>query len=227
MEIFTPKCFQNTQRANLEIKMGSERLEEMSSYNYLGVALDNKLKFDSFLKAKCRKINIRLHQLGNLRKFITNNIANSIYKQTIVPLFDYGDFLIESGQNIYIDRLDSIHSKALCIRDCKVHNNMSDHQLENTYRLLSPKLRRTEHHCATMYRLSRIHGNLDVHRPKINLRSRKKVKFRNFKTNLKGIDKSPMFRGIKLWDQIPQTVQRALTKVKFKKGLKTVVWTGF
>ena len=33
------------------------------------------------------------------------------------------------------------------------------------------------------------------------------------------IDKSPMMRGIKLWNVIPQSIQRALTKVKFKNGI--------
>ena len=36
------------------------------------------------------------------------------------------------------------------------------------------------------------------------------------------IAKSPMMRGIKLWNVIPLSIQRALTKVKFKKGTKTV-----
>ena len=35
-----------------------------------------------------------------------------------------------------------------------------------------------------------------------------------------GLDKSPMLRGIRLWDQIPQAVQRALTKVTFKIGMR-------
>ena len=40
--------------------------------------------------------------------------------------------------------------------------------------------------------------------------------------NLKGIDKSPLYRGRKLWDIIPEDIQRALTKVKFKRGISNI-----
>ena len=42
----------------------------------------------------------------------------------------------------------------------------------------SPQMRRTEHHCSIMYRLSRMGKNLEKHRPNINLRSRNKLKFK-------------------------------------------------
>ena len=219
-EIFRPKSFWNATNAKLEIKIGNTSLEEVDTYTYLGVKLDNRLKFDGFLKAKCNKINVRLHQLGKMRKYITNNIANLIYKQTIVPLYDYADFLVESGQNAFIERLNTLHSKALRIIDGTTNKLADDIQLEYAYRLLTPKTRRNEHHCAIMYRLSRTRGNLDLFRPKIALRNRNNVRFRQYK----GIEKSPMFRGIRLWDRVPQAIQRALTKVKFKLGLRKVRW---
>ena len=65
-----------------------------------------------------------------------------------------------------------------------------------------------------MYRLSR---------PSINLRSRNKIKFKQKRRILEGILKSPMNRGITLWNMIPENIQRAVTKVKFKAGLKGIV----
>ena len=155
-----------------------------------------------------------------MRKYITCSIANTIYKQTIIPLFDYADFLIESGQNMYINRLDTLHSKGLLIIDCKKHSNMTDSQLKSHYGLITPLTRRMEHHGAIMYRQSKVHNTLDTYRLPITLRSHKKIKFRHEKRNLKGIERSPMYRGIKLWNTIPQALQRATTKVKFKTGLR-------
>ena len=126
-EIFRPKSFGNNTNVKLEIKIGDIHLEEVNTYTYLGVRLDNKLKFDGS-KAKCNKINIRLHQLGNMQKNVTNNIANLIYKQTIVPLFDYADFLIESGQICLLSAW--MHSKALRIIDCATNKQAEDVQLE-------------------------------------------------------------------------------------------------
>ena len=163
-----------------------------------------------------------MYQLGKIRKYITADITNVIYKQTIIPLFDYADFLIESGQKYYLYRLDVLHEKALRIIDCKKHHQLECGGLEILYRLTSPSARRREHHCAIMYRFSKLKGYLDLYRPKINLRSRNKVKFRLFKSSLKQIEKSPMNRGVKLWNLIPENIQKSVTKVKFKTGIKTV-----
>ena len=202
-ESFKPKYAWTQPHSDIEVCLGGEKLEEADSYTYLGVTI-NKLLFDKFLQEKCNKINLRLHQLGKMRKYITSNIANIVYKQTIVPLFDYADFLIESGQNIYIDRLHNQHSKALRIIDCKQHEQYQVVDLEQMYRLLPLTSRRREHHCAIMYRLSKLQNNLDHYRPTVNLRSRKKVRFLRPKGNLESIEKSPMNRRKKLWDMIPQ-----------------------
>ena len=62
--------------------------------------------------------------------------------------------------------------------------------------------------------------NVDTYRPTIRLRSREKVKFKSNKRNLEKILKSPLYRGIKLWDMIPESIQRSLTKVKLKRLIK-------
>ena len=84
------------------------------------------LKFDLFLKNKCKCINQCIYQLGKMRKYVNNSIsiACTNYKQTIVPLFDYADFLTDSGPKYYVDRLDTLHEKAVCIIDSKGFNDM-------------------------------------------------------------------------------------------------------
>ena len=125
-----------------------------------------------------------------------------MYKQTIIPLFDYADFLIESGQNKYITHLNDLHFKGLRIIHCYKHVHVTDMVLEKEYGLITPTVCRHEHHSAIMYRQCRVVENLDVYRPPITLRSNKKIKLRRQKMNLKGIEKSreksPMMRGIKI-----------------------------
>ena len=214
-EIFKPRALWNSPVTNgFTIKLGNTVLEEVEVYNYLGVLIDNRINFGKFLKEKCNKINLRLCQLVKMRKYITYIIANTIYNQTIIPLFDYADFLIESGQNMYLNRLGALHSKGLLIIDCKKHSNMTDSQLESHYGLITPLTRRIEHHDAIMYRQSKVHDIFDTYRPPITLRSHKKIKFRHKKRNLKGIERSPMYRGIKLWNAILQALQQATTNIR-------------
>ena len=77
-----------------------------------------------------------------------------------------------------------------------------------------------EHHSAIMYRLSKKGQLLDNFRPNINLRSNRKIKFKIRRRNMQKFLKSPMSRGIKIWNRIPQAIQRSVTKVKFKNDLK-------
>ena len=143
-----------------------------------------------------------------------------MYKQTIVPLFDYADFLIESGKNKYSNRPDELHVKGLRIIDANRHRNDPDSFLEKEYGLLTPTMRRHEHHSMVMYGQRGDVGKLDTYRPAMVLRSNRCIKFCRRKTNLCGIDKSPMMRGIKIWNLIPPKIQGATTKVKFKVGLR-------
>ena len=206
----------------VNVKMGDIELENVCIYNYLGVMIDNTLSFGEFLKSKCNKINQRLYQLSKMRKFITSDIACTLYKQAILPLFDYADFLIDSGPNYYVKKIDALHEKALQLIDCKKSKNVDLQLLETMYKLMTPSRRRKEHHCSIMYGLSVRGENIDEYRPTIRLRSRRKVKFKNHRRNLEKIKKSPFFRGLKLWDMIPDNIQRSVTKFKFKMGLRYI-----
>ena len=207
---------------NPNLVLGDACLERVSSYSYLGVLLDDRLNFDAFLKEKCKKINMRVYQLGKMRKYIDSGIANTVYKQTVIPLFDYADFLVDGGPKYYRDRLTILHEKAIRIIDCSRHKNANIGELEYMYNLQSPSRRRSEHHAAIMYRQSKNECLLDTLRPNIHLRSQRKIKFKYPFRNMQRLLKSPLSRGIKIWDRIPQAIQRSLTKVKFKRALKSI-----
>ena len=66
---------------------------------------------------------------------------------------------------------------------------------------------------------------LDYVRPLIRLRSNKKVKFKKvLKRNYQLYLKSPMARGIKIWETLTAEMQKATTKVKFKNMIKPLCY---
>ena len=141
-----------------DVKMRNILLDNVTLYCYLGVVIYNNLTFSEVLKGKCDKINLRLYQVIKMRKYVTSALACTIYKQVIIPLMDYADFLIDCGPTYFIKRLDNLHEKALRLIDCKKHKQLDSKGLEQLYRLDSPKRQRGEHHCAFMYRLSKGRG---------------------------------------------------------------------
>ena len=205
------------------IEMNGECLENVMHYNYLGVVIDSRLEFDMFLKEKYNKVNLCVYQLGQMRKYITARIASIVYKQTVLPLYDYADFLVESGPNHRINRLDSLHEKALYIIDNNVTKNARFSDLLLLYNIITLSERRHQHHCSLMFRKSKTSVDLDFARPRMHLRSHNKVKFKKYRRKYTKILKSPLLRGVKLWDRIPIDIQRSTTKFKFKKLIKICV----
>ena len=95
------------------IKLNGLKNENVHDYNYLGVIIDDKLSFDDMVDAKYKKINVRIHQLGKLRKYVNSEIAQVIYKQMILPLFEYADFMVESARKPKIDKLEKLQEKGI------------------------------------------------------------------------------------------------------------------
>ena len=61
------------------------------------------------------RIQIKIFTLSKIRKLINKYIANTIYKRTILPILDYGSFLLDSCTQKSIDDLQKLQNKALRI----------------------------------------------------------------------------------------------------------------
>ena len=71
-----------------------------------------------------------------------------------------------------------------------------------------------------MYGESKDTANIDVQKPQMTLRSAKTVKLHHKFTKLSKIQKSPYYRGLVLWDGLPEELQKSETKKKFKCLIK-------
>ena len=208
------------------VKVKNSSLDNVYSYNYLGVIIDDMLSFDKFVEDKYNKANFRIYQLGKIRKYITVPIAEVIYKQMILPLFDYADFMVESSGKTIVERLEKLQERAVMYIDNDRSNGMEVAQLYDKYGIKPLVLRRREHHSCVMYMLSKKNVNLEIARPSINLRSNSKIHFKKRKRRkYEKYLKSPLVRGVKLWEMLPEKVQKATTKVKFKSFVKQICKT--
>ena len=208
------------------VKVKNSSLDNVYSYNYLGVIIDDMLSFDKFVEDKYNKANFRIYQLSKIRKYITVPIAEVIYKQMILPLFDYADFMVESSGKTIVERLEKLQERAVMYIDNNRSNGMEVARLYDKYGIQPLVLRRREHHSCIMYILSKKNVNLEIARPSINLRSNSKIHFKKRKRRkYEKYLKSPLVRGVKLWEMLPEKVQKATTKVKFKSFVKQICKT--
>ena len=119
---------------------------------------------------------MRIYQLSRLRKYITKDVANLIYKQTILPVVEYADQMVGSGPKDKAVRLQTLQDRAIRIIDNNEHRELNKLALSAYYRITPLNERRAEHLCVVMHRLSKNDHLLDISRPEIHLRNHNKVK---------------------------------------------------
>ena len=71
-----------------------------------------------------------------------------------------------------------------------------------------------------MFIESKSETNIDVYRPQTVLRSTLNVKMKHKITRLTKVLRSPHYRGLELWDQLPAEIQNIDNKTTFKERIK-------
>ena len=84
-----------------------------------------------------KKANARLGIFCKIRRFVTEKIACRIYKTMIRPHMEYIGFIIESGTNEKVAKLDKLQDKALRrIEYCSKPEDRSEYAvLRNKYNI--------------------------------------------------------------------------------------------
>ena len=78
-----------------------------------------------------------------------------------------------------------------------------------------------------MFKRSKIDNDLlKGQKPKIELRSKNKVKFKHTFTNKTKVQNSPLYRGIFLWDQVPSEIQLLDDIAIFKRNICLLLVNG-
>ena len=85
------------------------------------------------------------------------------------------------------------------------------------------EIRRNRSLLNLMYTESKIPSNIEESRDYMILRSTKKVKMKSDFTKLTKIQRSPYYRGLKLWNSLPENVQKEESKSKFKFKLSKCI----
>ena len=208
----------------LEIKCKNNILEKVGSYKYLGIDISHDLTIDEYVQNVYKKANYKVYMFSKIRKYMTLYAAIMIYKQTILPYMDYSSFLMDSAYNYSLSKLDKIQKRCLRLIEFKdkAHREKDLHVLMRNYRIEPIRERRHRQLLSFMYTESKVKSNLNIKTRNITLRSDNKVKFVEKLTKKTVVQKSPYYRGIEMWNKLPEAVQKLETLAKFKKRLKQI-----
>ena len=223
-------CITNRkQTTTLKINSENNQLGNVDTYDYLGFAIDRKLTMNSHIDKIVKKVSFKLHTLTLMRRFLTTKTALLIYKVMIMPHFDYVDFVIDSSTQKGTDRIERLHKRAVrkIENTSDVENREQYDLLLNSYKLTSLYQRRNEHLLLLMYKHSRTNkDSLLLQRPKMELRSKNKVKFKQNFTDKTKVLNSPFYRGMYLWNQLPAHIQQIEEISVFKTNIRALITNG-
>ena len=200
------------------LQIYGKNLGFVTKYNYLGVILDSEMTLEPFFKTILKRINSKIYNLRKIRKYLSFEIAVQIYKQTILPYFDYGGFLIIALSKDKKHELQVMQNDVLRIcNNSKLADRISIELLHKKANLLSLEQRREKQVLMLMYLYSQ-HDNVR----KICARETRSTNKFIFKTDTKvgtKYENSPFYKGTKLWNKLTRDVQFAENRWIFKGHL--------
>ena len=92
-----------------ELYINNELLQMVPTYKYLGVNLDQTLNFNYHLEYLISNISFKLYIFSEVRRFMNEKCALTVYKTMLIPFFDYSDIVFMfSGQN-ELKKLNRLH----------------------------------------------------------------------------------------------------------------------
>ena len=197
-------------------------IEIVKHFEYLGMIIDNKLQMYKHADNVYKKARQKLGMLYKIRKFITLNTALLLYKVMIRPHVEYGDFLIDSSTQKCIDRIERLQERTVRVIEYEHLPNKRKEmsKLKSSLGIEDLAVRRKRSLLRLMYSLSKQPTNVEIATISMSLRSSKKLKLKSDFTRLTKIQRSPYYRGLYLWNSLPEKLQKETNRLKFKMNVK-------
>ena len=215
----------------LSVSMGLSTLETCSQYEYLGVIIDNKLTLEYGINKTVNNSNYRNVMLRKMRTKMSKHTATLVYKQTILPVLDYCGYLYNGVPDYQHKKLQLMQNKCLRIclrvrlkhhvvdlhRDCDVDYLAIRYDLQLLL-LIYKYMYGTMHNCENLglkFQSAVPGGRV--------MRSTDTGLLEYPASNTMGYRKSPLYRGIELWNMLNTSCRKSETRATFKEKAKVTV----
>ena len=107
---------QALKKANkIEIYLDNKILDVVTTFDYLGVRINNILSWEHHIGRICQRLYPKLGLLNRISSFLPSTILLRIYKQTILPILDYGSTVWLECGTIQTRQVEKLQNRALRI----------------------------------------------------------------------------------------------------------------
>jgi hypothetical protein len=217
---------------DFKLRLGDKDLSKVNSTKYLGVYVDDKLKWTDHLKAMASKVNMNNSRLRRLNKVLPLDIRIKIHNCVNIPIFDYaatvwGDFSIKIHE--FVTKLEHRCARAITGKYDIIHTRGAD--IMKQLNLSNFKERLKYQKSLLMYKA--INGdapdflkNYITFKSDIsqrNLRSSDNLELYIPKPNKHLFKKSLSYSGPQVWNTLPLNVRQSKSLTEFKRLYKTLI----
>ena len=198
-----------------------KNIKFVKQYNYLGIILDSELTLLPLYKNIEKRVIDKVFMLKKLRIYLIYKSSIQIYKQTIMPIFDYAGFLLLACTKDKKSDFQIVQNDVLRFCENKrLKDKIPIDTMHKKANLVSLEQRRCKQLLSIMYKMSRDPVNIVV--PSRNTRMHQKLVFRrDSKIGTKYVN-SPFYKGTKLWNSLPKEIQDSDSIYLFKNEIRKI-----
>ena len=200
--------------------MEGKEVNQVKSFKYLGVLLDECLSFNDHINYVRSKVASRLSLLSQLRGCLTTEAANKIYLSTVLPILSYCDTRFRPLGSTNRKTLERLQRRAARIVNGFKPDIATESILEN---LRWPPLTRTmEKHCALLVNKCLVGEVPSYFKDYFMLRSQSDNQYRSSitdiilpKLHLDVAKKSFYYHGAMTFKSLPMNIKTLPPKERF------------
>ena len=202
--------------ASVSITLGGHGLDSASSIKFLGMVLDDKLKYDQHINLICSKISKSIGVLYRIRSFVPKSCLKNLYHSIIHPYYVYCLPIFGSTYDTHLEPLRILQKRAIRIIN---GSGYLDHTAPLFYASKILKLEDLYKHSVACYMYDHQSLLLD-HVPSHSYGTRNRDRPVPPRQNLRSTEQSVIYNGIRIWNVIPNNIKTCLTKQSFKYQFK-------
>lgn len=217
------KCMIINSTESATVIMDNQPLECVTNFKYLGVILDNKLKFNPHAENVCAKISKKLGFLRRIRNKLTMSTTIMLYNALVLPHFNYCSTLLLACKAETKHRLQVIQNKAMrIILRCNIYTPRLSMLQILKWQSVEQRLIynamifvfKIKNNIAPQY----LQSTLTVNESQ-PYALRGGSNFRLDKLLKTGSQSSVMYKGLKLFNSMPKEIKEEKRIIIFKKKL--------
>ena len=213
---------------NISILVKGQLIHEIKEIKFLGVVLDNDLKWNSHIEYIAKKISKSVSILKMLKFTFPSNVLKNIYFSLIYPYYTYCNLVWGSAVSTHIDILIKLQKKS--VRSISkvgyldhtgpLFTNLKLLQVHEIYNYNCAKF---IYQCYNSNSLKNFKDKLYTNSNYHDYCTRNKDLLRKPKGRLKIFNNTVLERGIEVWNSLHDSIKKAATILAFKVQLKAYI----